>query len=614
MDSILVTLSTTVAFVAMILLLTTRSKITGRLSGALIATTAICGLLLYGYGFAYTTEDLPLAVIRALFAVLGMFLGKTDLSSIEDTPLMQHTWAQVLFWLLHLLALYIIASAAIVAVGSEALKKIRLWMARRGHLHLIYGVNDDTLRLGKQLAHQKGNAVVFVSPSGSAAGAITDFGGVLRTDADALAGNRKLLRSMGLNARGRHITLYALSKDSSDNIRYAHALLEGLQQQGIQPEKTRLVILCQEDRAIQHLQITRDSYGYGYVSAINEAELAARLLVRNHPPCRHLDFDEDYRAREDFTAMVIGFGQTAQAVLKHLVMNGQFEGSHFHAAVFALNCKDVDGYFASNFAALLEQYDIAFYPHDARSRAMTQYLQENGNKLRYVAICTGSEVLNHEIAEALCSHFSRRQQRIPVYTCSRKGVKAYAADGTVQYQDDLYQPQLLNMQQLDQMAMALNHQYHQPSSRSALENWMDCDYFSRQSCRAAADFADALLRSRVLSLDEAESFTPAQLLNLSKTEHMRWCAFHYCMGFNAMTDEEFQSRADEYRRQLKETGKATVRITKNMADRTHACLVHWDELPALGEKEAAVTGRYVNYQDMDTENVLLYPQLFKTAQ
>ena len=171
MDSVLVTLSTAVAFVAMILLLATKSKVAGKISGTVIAITAIGGLVIYGCGFAYTMPDLPLAIIRALLAVLGMFLGKNEFSAISQVPFMQQPWAQILFWALHLLALYVIASAAIVAVGAEALKKIRLWIARWGHLHLIYGVNEDAISLGKQLSGQKGNAVVFVARSASAAGA-----------------------------------------------------------------------------------------------------------------------------------------------------------------------------------------------------------------------------------------------------------------------------------------------------------------------------------------------------------------------------------------------------------------------------------------------------------
>lgn len=612
MEILSVILSTSLAFVIIILLLATKSRVAGKVTSGLVALTAISGLLIYGYGFAHTLDSFPLAVVRALLAVCGMFLGKNELSAISGAPMMQEAWAQIIFWLFHLLALYIIASAAIVAVGAEALKKLQLWLARRGRLNLLYGVDSDSLSLGKQLNLGKQDSVVFVDRKAStgAATAISECGAVLRTDFDALSSSPKFLRSVALTRRGRELTLYAISKDPAANIRYAQKLLESLQQRNISPQKTRLVILCQEDRAIQKLQVSADGYGFGFVAAINEPELAARVLMQNFPPYRHVQFDADARATSDFRALIIGFGQTAQAVLRQLVMNGQFEGSTFHAAVFAPDCQRVDGYFSSSYDALLKNYDIQFFPCDARSREMTQYIQEHGNKLRYVVICTGSEKTNREIAEDLCAHFSRQNLTIPVYECSRQGVKAYDKDGTVSQQEPLYQPHLLNMRQLDLMAMKLNHQYSQPTERTALECWMDCDYFSRQSSRASADFANAMIFAAGEKDPTQWELTPAQLLNLSKTEHLRWCAFHYCMGFHPMSQEEFLHRAEEYNRQRKETGKASIRVGKNMAGRTHACLIDWDSLPMLDEKEKALTGRQVNYQDMDTQNVLMIPKLY----
>ena len=615
MEIFSVILSTSLAFLVIILLLATKSKVASKITSGLIALTSVSGLLIYGYGFAHTLDSFPLAVVRALLAVCGMFLGKNELSAISGAPMMQEAWAQTIFWLFHLLALYIIASAAIVAVGAEALKKLRLWLARRGRLNLIYGIDDDSLSLGKQLSQSKADSVVFIDrkAGANAVSAISNYNAVLRTDFDALSSSPKFLRSIGMSHKGRELTVYAISKDPAANIRYAQKLLDNLQQRNISPQKTRLVILCQEDRAIQKLQVSPDRYGFGFVAAFNEPELASRVLVQNFPPYRHVQFDADARATSDFRVLIVGFGQTAQAVLRQLVMNGQFEGSTFHAAVFAPDCQRVDGYFASSYASLLDNYDIQFFPNDARSRDMTQYINEHGKDLRYVVICTGSEKANREIAEDLCAHFSRQNLTIPVYECSRQSVKSYDTDGTVSREDPIYQPHLLNMRQLDLMAMKLNHQYSQPTERTALECWMDCDYFSRQSSRASADFAEAMIFASGEKDPAQWELTPAQLLNLSKTEHLRWCAFHYCMGFHPMSQEEFLQRAEVYNHQVKETGKASLRVGKNIAGRTHACLIDWDALPLLDEKEKALTGRQVNYQDMDTQNVLMIPKLYQLS-
>ncbi len=616
--TIIVTLLTTVLFIGMILLLATKSKVSGKITGTMILIVAVGGLLIYGYGYAQTTDSLALAVIRGILSVCGMFLGKNELSAISDAPLMQEKWMILIFWLLHLLAFYMTAGAAIVSVGAQALKKLRLWLARRGQMNLIYGVNTESVELGKELIANKNSVVVFVDskPDSALAAAADNAGCVVRGDAQAVSADMKFLRNIGIGAK-RQVTLYAMSKDSSDNLNFAQKALTSFESLSVPAHQLRLVILGQEDTAISQLQVSKERYGYGFVSAVHGADLAARLLVRKYPPYECVKFDENCAATEDFEALVVGFGQMGQAVLKRIAMNAQFEGSNFHATVFAPDCQSAAGFFSCRYAQLLSNYDISFQPYDGRSHQMFDYLRGHKNGLKYVAICTGKDKINHEIAEELTAYFRQLGIRVPVYACSYRGVKSYGADGEVVEHHRLYRTELLSRDSLDKMAMVINQSYHVGSEKTALENWMACDYFSRQSCRASADFMGAMLYAAGKSEQQALqdwTFTQQQLENLSRTEHHRWCAFHYCMGFSPMTEEEFDERATEYRRQLAQNGKATIRIGKNMADQTHACLTDWDGLIALSRKEAAVTGKQVDYQYMDTQNVLAVPDLLRAAE
>ena len=617
MEIIFVILCTTILFLGMILLLAAKPKYAGKITGTFIVLVAVGGLLIYGYGFAVTAENLPLAIIRALLAVCGMYVGKNDLSAIAGTPLMRHGWMHLIFWLLHLFALYATASAAITTVGAEALKKLRLWLARRGQMNLIYGVHDDTIALGKQILRQKNSVVVFVDakPEPAHTAAIAGAGYVLRTDSSALAADLRFLRAVGLG-KNRDMVFYALQKDSSANIAYARKLLGSLEQKGVEAENTRLVILGKDDESTRALQVQTDRYGFGYVSVVEETELVARLLIREYPPCDRMTFDRLGRATEDFETLLVGFGHIGQAVLKQLVMNGQFEGSTFHASIFDPDCANADGFFVSRFGSLLQNYDIVFHACDARSRQMYDHLAQRADKLKNVILCTGSQKLNHEMAEELGVYFRRMELDVPIFICSHGGVKAFTMDGRVRSHTSVYDPELLSMKTLDKMAMILNHSYQSPSDKTPLENWMECDYFSRQSCRASADFADAMLRMAGVTAEQAmQDWKPTGelLLNLSKTEHLRWNAFHFCMGFSTMTEAEFDDRAAQYRQQMETEGKATIRISKNMAGHTHACLISWDELMTLSEKEEKITGQYTDYQHLDAKNVLALPELLRTA-
>lgn len=616
METVLVMLLTLVLFLAMILLLASKPRYAGRLTSIFIVLAGVGGLFFYGYGFAATVDDFWLATVRALLSVCGTYMGRMDLSSISEAPLMQYSHMELLFWIVHLLALCATVSAAITTVGAEALRKLRLWLARRGELHLIYGVSDDTLELGKQILTQKRGSVVFVDTKADPANAaaIAGAGCVLRFDDSALQADAAFLRAIGACRKGRSIHVYALEKLTADNLRYAQRLLKTLKDQAVAPDQTSLVIRARENGNASSLQVLGEQYGYGSVTAVQEASLAARTLIQNFPPCSYMAFDENGRASHDFEALIIGFGQVGQSVLRHLVMNGQFEGSCFRAAVFAPDCNAVKGHFSTSYPQVLERYDIRFHPFDARSEEFYDHLSRRGRALKYIAVCTGKETMNLEIAENLADYLQNRELDIPIFLCSHRGVQHFNAPEQSGGLLSLYRPEVLSMQKMDNLAMLVNSRYQADPGKTPREHWLCCDYFSRMSCRATADFVPAMLR--MAGLTEAQvrengwTLTEAQLEALSRTEHLRWCAFHFCMGFSPMTAEEYDAREAEYLRQTA-AGKKPLRLSKNMPGRTHACLISWEELDALSQRESRLTGQTVNYKAMDTENVRLIPELLR---
>lgn len=607
-----VTLITSALFLAMILELAATPKFAGRMARIFLVIAAVSGLLIYSYGYTADPADgVAVDAIRSLLAVCGMLVAKMDFALVQDLPPFDREWGKVLFWVVHWCALYATASAAITTVGAEALRKLRLYLARWGKLEIVYGVNADSVAFGTELAAGRRTPVVFVDSGASPAftGEIARAGCVLRTDGAALAADPAFAKSLGVRGGKRKITLYALSKDPGENLRRAKAFLEAAKKLGAQPRQLSLVILGQENGDISGLQVLGDRYGYGYVTVFSEAALAARLLVRTYPPCNTVSFDEQGAAQEDFEALIAGFGRTGQEVLRQLVMNGQFAGSRFRAAVFAPDCGAVKGYFAKCCGQVLEQYDIRFYPCDARSEQMYDYILERGGKLKYLVLCTGSEDMNREIAQELEDFLDRQGMELPIYQCTARGIRY--SRGNITQEQKLYRPEVLSMEELDRMAMVINHRYQPEPRGSALEAWMKCDYFSRMSCRASADFSPAMLRAAHKTaeqvLEEGWDLTPEQQENLSRTEHLRWCAYHYCMGFAPMSQEEYDSRERLYLQDR------SIRVGKNMRKRTHACLRPWEELDALSERESRITGKHVDYKASDMKNVMAMPELLRQS-
>jgi len=620
MENYIIVISLTAAlFLAMILQLAAKPKFAAKITGGCIAVAAVSGLLIYGYGFAASTDNPLLAIVRALLAVCGMYVGKVDFAAVSGTALFQNSWAQFYFYLVHLFALYATASAAITTVGGEALQKLRLWFARRGELNLIYGINNRTLDFGKALLNEKKCAVIFVdkAPDSAAVSAITKAGGAVRSDDQALKATVRFLQAVGIRPGSRKITLYAMHPDPTENLPYAKALLQSLEDSGISPQQTSLVIPAAEDGIVSRLQVLGDRYGYGFVTCYRESELAARLLTRLYPPCDTMKFDELGRATHSFDAMLIGFGKTGQAVLRQLVMNGQFVGSRFHAHIFDPACHSANGFFDSSAGELLNQYDIVFHDCDAHSKVFYSYILSNAHNLNYVVVSAGSDKTNREIAEDLSAMFHRIGLELPIYLCGHSGISCCMTDGTFTKAYGLYQPQVISTHTLDRMAMELNASYMGDSSKTPVEHWMNCDYFSRMSCRASTDFVPAILRAAGKTEEDALSgnwtFSEEQLNVLGQMEHLRWNAFHFCMGFHPMTDEEFDSRGAEYLRQKQTMEKPSIRISKNMVQRTHACLIDWQQLDVLSEKENSITGKNVDYKLEDIKNILAIPTLIKRS-
>lgn len=606
------------AFVAAVaVLLTADPKISKRLTAAAGAMALVGGLVVYGYGYLAVAMSALEAMLRTVFAVCRMFIGEADFGDISEAPLFSHKWAVTVCWCVHVLAFYATSSAAISLIGANALKNLRVRLATRKDLNIIYGVNENSVAFGQALEEETGEILVYVAEDADSphSETIGESNGVLRADSRAVQGNGQFLKSLGIRKGSRKVTVYALHEDYLKNVEYAKAILRAFEEKGISCQQICLVIHAREDDAVKRLQVSDGKFGYGFVTVFQEIGLAARLLIQKFPPCRSIAFDEEAAAKENFEALVIGFGQLGQVVLRNIIMNGQFAGSTFRADVFAPDVEEQDGYFRSTYQGIFDHYQVHFHSHDGRSRALYAHLQERIDAIRYIAVCTGDEGLDEAIAEELRAFVGQKGRKIPVYQCSDRGVKVTHADTLETEEHRIYHPDVLATKKLDAMAMTINKYYQGEYSKGALEDWMECDYFSRMSNRAFADFLEAVLRAAEKTEEAALAgnweFSDAQLENLGKMEHARWNAFHFCMGFMPMSQEEYDARTAVYLEQKAQTGTGKIRIGKNLDAKTHACLIGWDDLDILSAKENAITGGKVDYKQMDKNNILLLPTLFR---
>jgi hypothetical protein len=92
-----------------------------------------------------------------------------------------------------------------------------------------------------------------------------------------------------------------------------------------------------------------------------------------------------------------------------------------------------------------------------------------------------------------------------------------------------------------------------------------------------------------------------QLENLAITEHLRWNAFHFAMGYEKMSADEVKLRHKQ----------GITPIQKDLKALRHACLVSWNELDEISQLMTELTGRPVDYKEYDRMNVCNIPRTLR---
>ncbi len=600
---------------ALVISLGFQPRIMNKILGFLFLFVGVAGLIFYGYGYFSLGGGSLLTVAKTVFWVFCMFLGRNDIGTISKVPELARDGVQILIYFTHLLALFTTASTVLTNAGAKFIRSLNLLLINHRKLDLIYGVREESLRFAARLRQQEKGVFVFVDnrADASANSRILKMGSILLDDESARVPQPSFLRKIGIRPGGKKITLYCLHEDPNANLRYAERFQEALKKAGIRPEQCRLTILSR-DTGSSALQAGEGSDGiFSSVLALDPKDLLARFMIRQYPPCQTMQFDADGCAAENFEALVVGFGRTGQAVLRQLIMNGQFEKSRFHAMVITRDYSDSAGYFFSRYRGLKDQYAIDFLEENARSIEVYSYMEKHCAELNYIVICTGNDRDNSEIAREYADFLQDRGCRALLLQCSDAGVTSFSASDGLPRTEDPYTPGILNGRRLDAMAMLINHQYNLSGNRSAEEDWAACDYFSRMSCRASADYMPAYLKASGLSPETVrEKGWPADCPelkeNLAKMEHLRWNAFHFCMGYRLMPEELFAERAARFKNGGLKKGEKPGKDTER---KYHACLVSWEELKELDEKEEQLAGRKTDYQQMDRENIEMIPTLLK---
>ncbi len=596
-QTIVVILVSAAIFLALILFLAFDIENPERWNRIAFSVAILGGLLIYGSINAKGSNIIAVAVLRTIIDIGKMFGGGNRFEDFVELLGDGIGWS-IFFWAVHFFAYYALVSTIFIVLGKGAVRKLRMLIMSIRDIEVIYGTDDQAVLFGKKLSENKNVAIVFVGENLKMESSIRRMGGILYSDASSLSASSKFLKKLAVKKDKGTVRLNAISEDPDANLSFALKFLKTLESNGITSKQTSLVLLGSEKEDGISLLATKGKYGYGSVKPFERAELSARLLFQKYPVCNQINFDDHALAQNDAECILVGFSHIGQEVLRKLIANAQFEGSSFHVKVYDPDIDRMNGVFKLRYSGMLDEYAIDFDPHDVRSLEAAEYISKKASSLAYIVIALSDESKGRAIAHSISDILEQNACELPIYQCGKDKVIAYY-NGKESEKHSIFDADILYHGAMDELAVQINH-FYRDETEDPQDQWAECDFFSRMSCRASADYLSALIRRLDLSKHELDEQT---MENLGRTEHLRWNAFHFSMGYSLMSDEIIKEREKLFKED------PTVRVTRDSAKKLHACLVKWDELDELSRYETELTGKEIDYKKMDRDNVFIVKKL-----
>ncbi|MBP3870220.1 MAG: hypothetical protein J6E46_04515 [Faecalicoccus sp.] len=586
MTNFLITVAASAVLVIILfIIIARRTKLIDKIYFPLFLIVVISGLLIYGYAFTVNETLLFTAVIRTALQVLAMFVGNVNYDIVKNTPLYATLPGQFIFWSVHLLAFYMTASAVLSTIGSTLILKNRgiLLKLSRQEVNIIYGTDGNSFNHAKALLKSNPKSlIVFIDDHSTSdySNFINQLGFVVVDST-----NPRFEDNFGLKHK-KGIQLYCISPNEQNNMEFAYRFANILKDAN---SKASLTIRATEKTLDQILQT--NSKQYNNIFCFTEKELTARLVTRKASFVDHIHFNDAALAQNDLYIAIVGFSILGQEVFSDTVRNTQFEGCKTHYYIIDKDLDNLAGPYKHENPGLFENYDITMINKDCRSLGAVSVLKDALDQFDVVMICMSNE---HDNASLASIWESMTNQRCTIIQCYENEVKIF---NDLSEPQALYGSDVLITKTIDDRAMKVNQLYSNDVNIQSA--WEKADAFSRQSSRAMADFIDVYKKI----MDKVPEVNDEVLENLSRTEHLRWCAFHYTKGYQTMNKNVISQRAAQRNEQIEKQGHSDIRITVDRVNKLHACLIDWDKLDELDQFVYQLTGTQTNYKELDRQNV-----------
>ena len=548
-------------------------------------------LLITGFHFTFAAlmfffvQVHPDMTAGEIFAIVGRVLSAAPaaITFQGDTSLFGPDASYVFF----LMSIYTIRTVLVLFFRGLFIRTRMKWrLLTRKTIYIVTGTRKDAawfLRdLNRCIPHP---AVVYLTDQESEAAPLDAY----ETDSSFLCRLKK----------NKDYQVLLLPTDGQRN--YQGLLkLEELGKQGISLRVTAFVdneLLRMEDMVFPHLDLYLLSREQMVVQDFLCQYLPLERLRQLAPPPEpgHM-----FRPQAPFSLCLVGFGAFSREFLLQTCENTSFTTSSGAPALEVLvidqELADKKAAFLSDFPHFAQAPGFQWMDAHIPSDALFHVLSKRGFHQILVATNDTEEnihlILRLRRLFARCASDQPRPQLVVALFQEDPGAVALLqGDGNVIFQQvnqGQFTYEKLIARSADRQAEEIHRQYQHNSLFTA--QWRELGTFTQASNRAAVwDIPNKLLLA-----GDVSSLDPQARENLfwelAQYEHRRWNDFHFARGWLPLPLEELtQEEREQYH-------------IKRPTEKRHACLVDWDRLDALPQREPGLLKRY------DYENVAcLFP-------
>jgi hypothetical protein len=244
---------------------------------------------------------------------------------------------------------------------------------------------------------------------------------------------------------------------------------------------------------------------------------------------------------DTYQALIIGFDSVGRSLLNKLIEGTHFVGTQLKISVIIDNDHIDYEYFLAKNPEIKNHYDVQFLKLDPTSEQFYSWLYEQ-NIFKQIFISTGNDDKSIEIAGNLqVSQHNYNIENVPIMVVTRD---SKPVDDNCPYMHfaGMNETILTKKSYHLHQAKAIHHFYNQLKPFAQRIPWEQLSYMKKVSNIAAAESLETKLklmgktREEIIEMSEIEfqlflQENPDRLLNLAKSEHLRWNATYFNRGW-----------------------------------------------------------------------------------